>query len=79
MKEQKIIPLTLFTVIMAAILYPLVVNVTWEQNFFRRNILELTMYDLAGSTVIHSTGGWALLAAILIIGARKGRYTKRVE
>jgi Amt family ammonium transporter len=29
---------------------------------------------LAGSTVIHSTGGWALLAAILIIGARKGRY-----
>ena len=34
------------------------------------------MYDLAGSTVIHSAGGWALLAAILIIGARKGRYTK---
>jgi Amt family ammonium transporter len=32
------------------------------------------MYDLAGSTVIHSTGGWALLAAILIIGPRKGRY-----
>jgi Amt family ammonium transporter len=29
---------------------------------------------LAGSTVIHSTGGWALLAAILVIGARKGRY-----
>jgi Amt family ammonium transporter len=34
------------------------------------------MYDLAGSTVIHSTGGWALLAAIIIIGARKGRYSK---
>ena len=32
------------------------------------------MYDLAGSTVIHSTGGWALLAAIMIVGARKGRY-----
>ena len=32
------------------------------------------MYDLAGSTVIHSTGGWALLAAILIMGPRKGRY-----
>ena len=39
-------------------------------------ILELSMHDLAGSTVIHSTGGWALLAAIIIIGARKGRYTK---
>jgi len=33
------------------------------------------MYDLAGSTVIHSTGGWALLAAILIIGARVNRYS----
>ena len=37
---------------------------------------DLNMYDLAGSTVIHSTGGWALLAAILVIGARSGRYTK---
>jgi Amt family ammonium transporter len=33
------------------------------------------MHDLAGSTVIHSTGAWALLAAIIVIGARKGRYT----
>jgi Amt family ammonium transporter len=32
------------------------------------------MKDLAGSTVIHSTGAWALLAAILVIGPRKGRY-----
>jgi Amt family ammonium transporter len=35
------------------------------------------MHDLAGSTVIHSTGGWAVLAALLIIGVRKGKYTKR--
>ncbi|RXJ98706.1 ammonium transporter, partial [Halarcobacter ebronensis] len=34
------------------------------------------MHDLAGSTIIHSTGGWALLAALLIVGARTGRYTK---
>jgi Amt family ammonium transporter len=39
-------------------------------------MFELSMYDLAGSTVIHSTGGWALVAAIMIIGARKGRYYK---
>lgn len=75
-ERAKVIPLTLFTVIMAAILYPLVVNVTWGANFLEGTALELSMYDLAGSTVIHSTGGWALLAAILIIGARKGRYTK---
>ena len=75
-ERAKVVPLTLFTVIMAAILYPLVVNVTWGANFLEGTALELSMYDLAGSTVIHSTGGWALLAAIMIIGARKGRYTK---
>jgi ammonium transporter, Amt family len=75
-ERAKIIPLSLFTIIMASILYPLVVNVTWGSNFLEGTIFELSMYDLAGSTVIHSTGGWALLAAILIIGARKGRYPK---
>ena len=75
-ERAKIIPLTLFAVIMAGILYPLVVNVTWGSNFLEGTALALSMYDLAGSTVIHSTGGWALLAAILIIGARKNRYGK---
>ncbi|RXJ83650.1 ammonium transporter [Arcobacter cloacae] len=75
-ERAKVIPLAIFTVVMGAVLYPLVVNVTWGANFLEGTILELSMYDLAGSTVIHSTGGWALLAAILIIGARKGRYTK---
>jgi len=75
-ERTKIIPLTFFAIIMSAVLYPLVVNVTWGANFLEGTFLELSMYDLAGSTVIHSTGGWALLAAILIIGARKGRYPK---
>ena len=75
-ERAKIIPLSLFTIVMASILYPLVVNITWGLNFLKGTFLELHMYDLAGSTVIHSTGGWALLAAILIIGARKGRYPK---
>ena len=75
-ERAKIIPLALFTVIMASVLYPLIVNITWGLNFLEGTFLSLSMYDLAGSTVIHSTGGWALLAAILIIGARKGRYTK---
>lgn len=75
-ERTKIIPLALFTVIMGAIIYPLVVNVTWGANLLEGSFLELHMYDLAGSTVIHSTGGWALLAAILIIGPREGRYAK---
>jgi len=70
----KIIPLFAFTIIMASFIYPLVVNITWGANLLNGTLLDLNMYDLAGSTVIHSTGGWALLAAILIIGPRKGRY-----
>jgi Amt family ammonium transporter len=73
-ERVRVIPLTLFTVVMGAFIYPSVVNVTWGANFLEGTVLELSMYDLAGSTVIHSTGGWALLAAILIMGARKGRY-----
>ena len=75
-ERAKIIPLALFTILMASFIYPVIVNVTWGLNFLKDTIFELSMYDLAGSTVIHSTGGWALLAAILIIGSRKGRYTK---
>lgn len=73
-ERVRVIPLTLFTVVMGAFIYPSVVNVTWGENFLEGTAFELSMYDLAGSTVIHSTGGWALLAAILIMGARKGRY-----
>jgi len=75
-ERARIVPLAIFTVIMASIVYPLIVNISWGSNFLADTFLELSMYDLAGSTVIHSTGGWALLAAILIIGSRRGRYLK---
>ena len=75
-ERAKIIPLAFFTVIMASVIYPLVVNWSWGSDMLEGTLLDLSMYDLAGSTVIHSTGGWALLAAILIMGARKGRYPK---
>lgn len=76
-ERTRIIPLTFFTVIMAALIYPLVVNVTWGANLLEGTMFDISaMHDLAGCTVIHSTGAWALLAAILIIGPRRGRYTK---
>jgi len=74
-ERTRIIPLMIFTVIMAAIIYPLVVNITWGGNMLVGTIFDISsMHDLAGCTVIHSTGAWALLAAILIIGPRHGRY-----
>ncbi len=74
-ERTKIFPLTLFTIVMAAVIYPLAVNFTWGADLLKGTILDIaSMHDLAGSTVIHSTGAWALLAAILVIGPRKGRY-----
>ena len=66
----KILPFMIFAIPMAGFIYPMVGNWIWGGGFLG------DMHDLAGSTVIHSTGGWAVLAAILILGARKGRYTK---
>jgi Amt family ammonium transporter len=74
-ERVKIIPLMIFTVIVGAFLYPLIVNITWGVNFLKGTAFDISaMHDLAGSTVIHSTGGWALLAAILIMGPRYKRY-----
>ena len=74
-ERAKVVPMVFFTIIMSALIYPLVVNITWGSNLLKDTLLDISaMNDLAGSTVIHSTGGWALLAAIMIIGNRRGRY-----
>ena len=73
-ERVRIIPLAFFALIMGGLIYPTVVNVSWGADILAGTLLDINMYDLAGSTVIHSTGGWALLAAILIMGSRKGRY-----
>lgn len=74
-ERVRIIPLSIFAVIMGGLIYPTVVNISWGADILAGTMFDINMYDLAGSTVIHSTGGWALLAAILIMGSRKGRYT----
>jgi len=73
-ERVRIIPLAMFTIVMGAVIYPLIVNISWGADMISGTLFDIDMYDLAGSTVIHSTGGWALLAAILIVGPRKGRY-----
>ncbi len=66
----KIWPFMAFAFVMAGIIYPIVGSWTWGGGFLK------DLNDFAGSTVIHSVGGWAALAAILLLGARKGKYTK---
>ncbi|MDD3462029.1 MAG: ammonium transporter [Sulfurospirillaceae bacterium] len=66
----RILPFMTFAVFMSGFIYPIVGNAIWGGGFLK------DVHDLAGSTVIHSVGGWALLAGILVLGARRGRYTK---
>ncbi len=74
-ERSRILPLALFTIAVGAFIYPTIVNITWGANFFQGTMFDISVYaDLAGSTVIHSTGGWAFLAAIIIMGPRHGRF-----
>jgi len=75
-ERVRIIPLAIFAVIMGGFIYPTVVNIGWGEDMIAGTFLDIHLYDLAGSTIIHSTGGWALLAAILLIGPRRGRYVQ---
>ena len=78
-ERSRILPLAIFTVLVGAFIYPIIVNLTWGANFLAGTALDISsLSDLAGSTVIHSTGGWALLAAILIMGPRRGRYKDNI-
>jgi len=66
----RIVPFMIFAVLMSGLIYPLVGNAIWGGGFLKE------VHDLAGCTVIHSVGGWALLAGILVLGARRGKYAK---
>ncbi len=60
----------LFTVILTGFLYPLVGAWTWGGGWLN----EMGFKDFAGSTIVHSTGGWAALAGALILGPRLGKF-----
>ena len=60
----------LFTVFLTALIYPLVGAWTWGGGWLN----EMGFQDFAGSTIVHSTGGWAALAGALVIGPRLGKF-----
>ncbi len=60
----------LFIAILTAVVYPIVGAWTWGGGW----LSEMGFQDFAGSTIVHSTGGWAALAGIMVVGARKGKF-----
>ena len=59
-----------FIAILTAVIYPIVGSWTWGGGW----LAGMGFQDFAGSTVVHSTGGWAALAGALVIGPRKGKF-----
>ncbi len=69
----KLWPFLLFTVILTGIIYPIVGSWEWGQGWLDS---KFGFSDFAGSTLVHSTGGWAALAGALVLGPRLGKYGK---
>jgi len=66
----KLWPFLAFTLVLTAIIYPIQGSWHWGGGW----LAEMGFADFAGSTLVHSVGGWAALAGALLLGARKGKY-----
>jgi Amt family ammonium transporter len=66
----KLWPFLIFVVVLTGVLYPITGAWTWGGGW----LAEMGFSDFAGSTIVHSVGGWAALTGAIILGARKGKY-----
>ena len=65
-------PFLAFVVVLTAIIYPLQASWSWGGGF----LSEAGFSDFAGSSIVHSVGGWAALTGAIILGPRLGKYSK---
>ena len=76
-ERTKFVGYLCYSVIVSAIIYPIFGSWAWGSLFNGSGWLEgLGFIDFAGSTVVHSVGGWAALAGALVLGPRLGKYGK---
>ncbi|WP_170334569.1 ammonium transporter [Ruegeria arenilitoris] len=68
----KLWPFLIFVVVLTGIMYPISGSWKWGGGWLD----AMGFSDFAGSTVVHSVGGWAALAGVIILGPRIGKYTK---
>ena len=68
------------TFALVGLVYPFYEGIVWNGNYGIQDWLEAMtgarFHDFAGSVVVHAVGGWIALPAVLLLGARRGRYTK---
>ncbi len=68
----KLSAFMLFTIFYVGLVYPIIGSWKWGGGFLD----SWGFYDFAGSTLVHSVGGWAALVAVALLGARIGKFTK---
>ncbi|OGW78281.1 MAG: hypothetical protein A2Z83_08355 [Omnitrophica bacterium GWA2_52_8] len=71
----KYVSFILFSFVLVGLIYPVSGHWIWGGGW----LAKLGMWDFAGSTVVHSVGGWAALAGILVLGPRLGKYGSKGE
>jgi len=62
----------IFTVLFTGVVYPILGF--WKWGYGWLHTMETSFYDFAGSTIVHSLGGWAALAGVLVLGPRIGKF-----
>ncbi len=79
-ERARFYPQVVATFFIVALLYPFFEGMTWNGNFGMQDWINATFgaefHDFAGSVVVHAMGGWIALGAVLLLGARHGRYDK---
>jgi Amt family ammonium transporter len=70
----KINSFMLIVLLYVTIVYPIVGSWQWGAGFLSTLTDEVGFYDFAGSTLVHSVGGWGALIIIYLLGARKGKF-----
>tara|TARA_R110002126_G_scaffold291535_1_gene453469 strand:+ start:16125 stop:17357 length:1233 start_codon:yes stop_codon:yes gene_type:complete len=71
-ERMKILPFMIFTLFYVGLVYPIAGSWKWGGGFLDQ--LETPFYDFAGSTLVHSVGGWAALVAVCLLGSRIGKF-----
>jgi len=79
-ERAKFNPQLAATFLLVGFVYPFFEGIAWNGHYGIQEWLKTTygagFHDFAGSVVVHAVGGWIGLVAVLLLGARRGRYTK---
>ncbi len=78
-ERARFYPQVICSFVIVALIYPFFEGITWNGNYGIQAWIGETFgaefHDFAGSIVVHGVGGWLALAAVILLGARKGRYS----